>query len=321
MTFTWVLYSPQGSYHVFLAPKLFDEGSFFTADVSDNFITIDTLTSKWPSVWSTSYICTFQDLHKIAIFQASDCTRTLEYRRSFDYYNRSRRLATAFSFRKWFPPDGSRQSERISTWFPRTVRARTFAFRATAVHSAFAVARSLKRKGNFARKTNALIRVNSQAAGKPSALFLPSLFGANRAARWKSARDPASVKATCRCEAFYFAEAPREFARKNNLCSLVHRWVHLAISKPRKSIPRINAQEQFSPALNARYLRQAITRRFANVSHFPLAEVLIALSISYCASSYAHSCLLNWTRGTNRISRGRKTLQTIPPLSCDFETI
>lgn len=100
--------------------------------------------------------------------------------RSFDYYNRSHSLATTLSFRKWFPPDGSRQSERISTWFPRTVRARTFAFRRRS-HSVFShrvfllsiphVRLSETRKGNFARKTNTLIRANSQGTGSHRRLF------------------------------------------------------------------------------------------------------------------------------------------------------
>jgi len=144
----------------------------------------------------------FLDLHKNSyllnvrqLAQTHILVRTLEHRRSFDYYNRSRCLAIAFSFRKWFPPDGSRQSERISTWFPRTVRARTFAFRATAVHSAFAVARSLERnaKRKFCKKNEYVDKGKFTDSGKPSALFLSSLFGENRAARWETAHDFARV--------------------------------------------------------------------------------------------------------------------------------
>lgn len=108
--------------------------------------------------------------------------------RSFDYYNRSRSLATMLSFRKWFPPDGSRQSERISTWFPRTVRARTFAFRRRS-RSVFSVvllpfflpsppprpiARSLKRnaKRKFRKKNEYVDKGKFTGSGKQSAPFL-----------------------------------------------------------------------------------------------------------------------------------------------------
>jgi len=101
---------------------------------------------------------------------------SIEHRRSFDYYNRSRCLATAFSFRKWFPPDGSRQSERISTWFPRTVRARTFAF--SCYRCAFAVTRSLKRnaKRKFHKKNEYVDKSKFTGSEKPLALFLSPLF-------------------------------------------------------------------------------------------------------------------------------------------------
>lgn len=158
--------------------------------------------------------------------------RILEHRRSFDYYNRSRCLATAFSFRKWFPPDGSRQSERISTWFPRTVRARTFAFRATAVHSAFAVVRSLKRnaKRKFRKKNEYVDKGKFTGSGKPSALFLSSLFAALRCS--ESARDSANVKLhrylPRQCEASYFIGAERSMCGLNRVKTI---FVALYISE------------------------------------------------------------------------------------------
>lgn len=151
------------------------------------------------------------------MFQVRDCAYVFsEYHRSFDYYNHSRRLATAFSFRKWFPPDGSRQSERISTWFPRTVRARTFAFRATAVHSAFAVARSLKRNAErkFREKNEYVDKSKFRRREVIGHFFLRHFFAiaARIVLRAEKVRfrecKPPSIS-SCQCEASYFVGAEK----------------------------------------------------------------------------------------------------------------
>lgn len=148
--------------------------------------------------------------------------------RSFDYYNRSRSLATTFSFRKWFPPDGSRQSERISAWFPGAVRPRTFAFHCVATRTAplrrsppallSRTRLSKTRRGNFVRKTNtrSLIRPNSQAAGR---FFLrPSSFFAMSPSRRENTEAVLQMREVIPsrypksgCETFQFIRAERTY--------------------------------------------------------------------------------------------------------------
>lgn len=77
----------------------------------------------------------------------------------------------------------------------------------------------------------------------------------------------------------------------------------------RKAFSRINVKETF--LVNVRY-RPGNHLRLHERKPFPSHwNSVIMLSISAtCVSSYAHSCLLNWTRGNDHIFRDRRKIRT-----------
>lgn len=119
------------------------------------------------------------------------------------------------------------------------------------------------RKGNFARKTNTLIRVNSQAVGSHR-LFLPSLFAVRRESRCALKKCTRFRK----CKSYIDIFIPVRsllFRRSQKALHELHRDVKTIFVVSRigestwqfrsreKTFSRINAKEQF---LSAHYLRQ-----------------------------------------------------------------